>query len=257
MACQLQPECNFLHGYFKCKLPMEVVDVEVKIMSMQGTHLYKRDQTTQVTKCLPWTNNIRPHPTIVKKMKTFLEVENKMGTMIQSPMPNNQTRPPLPITNPNVNNAERRRTIMPKRKFRPVTAANPPVSQVPPKPNYEIPPAAARVSTPWPGAGKTAGNITDDRQWLLPKGYPAIQDKNNDNDISSPKENAKAETPMIPEGPKKEKCGWGPNCPFCKVQEKKEENPQKENPQNRPLPNPQTQKPTKTKSQLLWEAEME
>ena len=58
MACQFQPECNFLHGYFKCKLPMEVVDVEVKIMSMQGTHLYKRDWTTQVTKCLLWTNNI-------------------------------------------------------------------------------------------------------------------------------------------------------------------------------------------------------
>ena len=58
MACQLQPECNFFYGYFKCKLPMEVVDMEVKIMSMQGTHLYKRDQTMQVTKCLLWTNNI-------------------------------------------------------------------------------------------------------------------------------------------------------------------------------------------------------
>ena len=58
MACQLQPECNFLHSYFKCKLPMGVVDMEVKITSMQGTHLYKRDQTMQDTKCLLWTNNI-------------------------------------------------------------------------------------------------------------------------------------------------------------------------------------------------------
>ena len=84
-------------------------------------------------------------------MKTILEVENKMGTMIQLPMMNNQTRPPLPITNPNVNrsnNVERRKTIMPKRKFRPVTATNPPVSQVRPKPNYEIPPTATRASTP-------------------------------------------------------------------------------------------------------------
>ena len=116
MACQLQPECNFLHSFFKCKLPMEVVDVEVKITSMQGTHLYKRDQTMQVTKCLLWTNNIQPHPTIIKKMKTFLEVENKMGTIIQTSMPNSQIRPPLPITNPNVcrsDNAERRKTVMP------------------------------------------------------------------------------------------------------------------------------------------------
>ena len=186
-------------------------------------------------------------------MKTFLEVENKMGTIIQSSRLINQTRPPLPITNPNVNrsdNAERRKTIMPKRKFRPVTTANPPVSQVSPKPDYEIPPAAARTSTPWPGAGRTAGSITDDRKWLLPNGYPAIQDKNNDNDISSPKENAKPDTPLISEGPKKENVDGDPIAPF--VQEKKEENPQ-----NRPLPNPQTQKPTKTKSQLLWEAEME
>ena len=62
----------------------------------------------------------------------------------------------------------------------------------------------------------------------------------------------KAEKPVISDGPKKDKCGWGPDCPFCKVQEKKEENPQ-----NRPLPDPQTQKPNKTKFQLLWEAEME
>ena len=101
MACQLQPECNFLLRFFKCKLPIEVVDVEVKVTSMQGTHLYKRDQTMQVTKCIPWTNNIRPHPTIIKKMKTFLEVENKMGMTIQTSMPNSQFRPPFPETNRN------------------------------------------------------------------------------------------------------------------------------------------------------------
>ena len=157
-------------------------------------------------------------------MKTFIEVENKMGTMIQSSRPINQTRPPLPITNPNVNrldNAERRKTIMPKRKFRPVTTANPHVSQVPPKPDYEIPPAAARTSTPWPGAGRTAGSITDDRQWLLPNGYLAIKDKNNDNDISSSKENAKPETPIIPEGPRKKNVDGDPIAPFVKCRRKR------------------------------------
>ena len=124
MACQLQPECNFLHGFFKCKLPMEVVDVEVKVTSMQGTHLYKRDWTMQVTKCVPWTNNICPHPNIIKKMKTFLEVEKKMGPSIPTSMPNSQFRPLLPETNPNIcrtDKVEKRKTITPKRKFRPVT----------------------------------------------------------------------------------------------------------------------------------------
>ena len=77
--CVFQPECNFLHGFFRCKLPIEVVDVEVKIMSMQGTHIFRRDQTMQVIKCTPWSTRLQPHPTIIKKMKTFLEVEGKMG----------------------------------------------------------------------------------------------------------------------------------------------------------------------------------
>ena len=79
---------------------------------------------------------IHPHPTIVKKMRTFLEVENKMGPM---PTPNSQFRPPLPETNPNFHkndNVEKRKTATPKRKFRTATpriaAMHPPLPQAPP-----------------------------------------------------------------------------------------------------------------------------
>lgn len=82
MACLLQPECNFLHGFFRCKLPVEVVDIEVKVTSMQGMHIFRRDRTTQLIKCTPWSMKLHLHPTIVKKMKTFLEVENKMRPII-------------------------------------------------------------------------------------------------------------------------------------------------------------------------------
>ena len=99
MACLLEPECNFFYGFFRCKLPVEVVDVEVKITSMQGTHIFRRDRTTQLIKCTPWSIRLCPHPTIIKKMKTFLEVENKMGPI---PTPGSQFRPLLPDTNPNI-----------------------------------------------------------------------------------------------------------------------------------------------------------
>ena len=118
MSCLLQPECNFLHGYFRCKLPVEVVDMEVKITSMQGMHIFRRDRMTQLVRCMPWTPNICPHPNMVKKMRTFLEVENKIGPII--PALANQYRPPLPETNPNVrkcNATEKRRTVTPKRKL--------------------------------------------------------------------------------------------------------------------------------------------
>ena len=107
MVCLIQPECNFLHGYFRYRLPVEVVDIEVRVTLMQGTHIFRRDQTTQLIKCMPWTTKLCPHPTLVKKMKTFLEVENKMGPIIPTPV--SQFRPPLPETNPNVRKGDCRK----------------------------------------------------------------------------------------------------------------------------------------------------
>ena len=58
----------------------------VKVTSMQGMHIFRRDRMTQLIKCTPWSMRPCPHPTIVKKMKTFLEVENKMGLIIPVPV---------------------------------------------------------------------------------------------------------------------------------------------------------------------------
>ena len=120
MACLLQPECNFLHGFFRCKFLVELVDVEVKITSMQGTHIFRKDPpTTQLFKCTPWSTRLHPHPTIIKKMKTFLEVEGKMG-----PVPASPFKPLQPDTNPNIrkdNVREKRKRATPKR-FRPANS---------------------------------------------------------------------------------------------------------------------------------------
>ena len=120
MACLLQPECNFLYSFFRCKLPIEVVDVEVKVTSMQGMHIFKRDRMTWLIRCMPWTMKLHLHPNIIKKMKTFLQVENKMGPIIPAPV--SQFRPPLPETNPIIrkdDSAEKRRRASPKKRFRP------------------------------------------------------------------------------------------------------------------------------------------
>ena len=80
MACLLQLECNFLHGYFRCRLPVEVVDVEVKITTMQGDTYFQERQNNTTNKMYPMEHvTLCSHPTIVKKMRTFLEVEGKMG----------------------------------------------------------------------------------------------------------------------------------------------------------------------------------
>ena len=175
-------------------------------------------------------------------MRTFLEVENKMGPMIPIPSPNGQFRPLLPETNPDFcknDNVEKRKTAMPKRKFRQatprVTAMCLPLPQAPPKSSNNIP-ATIREGTPWPGTGKMSSNLLDDRNWLLPKGYLATEDKKEDATTPSLKEEPKIKEHST--SPKEEKCGWGPDCPFS--------------------PKLQTQKPTSmTKTKQQWEAEME
>ena len=143
MVCLLQPECNFLHGFFRCKLLVEVLDVEVKITSMQGTHTFRRDRTTQLIKGTPWSTRLHPHPTIIKEMKTFLEVEGKMGPI---PTPSSQFRPPLPDTNTNIRKntvTEKRKRATPKKKFRPATpkptTVHSPLPEAPPKPRSNAP----------------------------------------------------------------------------------------------------------------------
>ena len=115
--------------------------MEVKITSMQGTHIFQRDRTTQLIKCTPWSTRLHPHPTIVKKMRTFLEVEGKMVPILQPA--SSQYRLPQPDTNPNVrkdNAMEKRKRTAPTKRFRSnrasrpsETAAHPPttISKVP------------------------------------------------------------------------------------------------------------------------------
>ena len=263
MVCLLQPECNFLHGFFRCKLPVEVVDIEVKVTSMQGMHIFRRDRTTQLIKCTPWSTKLCLHPTIVKKMKTFLEVENKMGPIIPAPV--NQFRPPLPETNPNVRKSdttEKMKRAAPKTKFRPATprvaTMHPPLPEAPPKPKSSASSAPAREDTPWPGTGKMSGNLFEDRNWLLHKDYLVTENKKEDTIVATPKPPLKEEPKMEEQATsqKGEKCGWGPDCPFCKSLKKEEENQQ----QQKPLPKPQAKRPdtlSLTKMRQQWEAEME
>ena len=93
----------------------------------------------------------------------------------------------------------------------------PPIPQVPLKPSNKVP-STVRADTPWPGVGKMSGNLFKDRNWLLLKGYLAIENKKDDIDTSFLKEEPKVEKQS--DNPKEKKCGLGPDCPFCKAQDK-------------------------------------
>ena len=121
-----------------------------------------------------------------------------------------------------------------------------------------------REDTPWPTAGKILGNLFEERNWVFPKDYLAIESK---------KENTMVEKPSPKEEPKmgeqtssqiEEKCGCGPNCPLCMAQ-KKDVDPthlqeQIEDQQQKPLPKPQAKRPKTlniTRAKQQWEEEKE
>ena len=79
MACVLTLQCNFFYGYFWCQMPEDTIDVEVTVQTMKGIHIFNRDHSTQLISCRPWTSRYCPHPSLTKKMKTYLELKDKVA----------------------------------------------------------------------------------------------------------------------------------------------------------------------------------
>ena len=129
----------------------------------------------------------------------------------------------LPETNPHFRKhdiTEKRKRESPKKKFRPATP---------------------RVAMMCP-----------------PKDYLVTENRKEDTTIDTAKPSLKYEpkTEEQATSQKEEKCGWGPDCPFCKFQKKEGEDKQ----QQKPLPKPQAKRPdtlSLTKMRQQWEAEME
>ena len=127
-------------------------------------------------------------------MRTFLEVEGKLGPIPQSS--SSQYRPPQPGTNPNirkVNKATEKRRVAPTKRFRAniapkpnEAAAQPPMTiskaptdikiqaqeETPENRPLSLEDAPICKSTPWPEKGKISGNLFEERKdWLLPPNY--------------------------------------------------------------------------------------
>ena len=120
MAFILKQECNFLHEYFRCLLPIETIEVEVKVKMIRGIHPFRRDHTTQVISCNPWGTRLHPYPSL---MKAYLEMEGKLGTQPQLQLHISTYSPDkssLPQTTPVPKKAEKKkRTKAPiKRRFK-------------------------------------------------------------------------------------------------------------------------------------------
>ena len=79
MACNLNPTSNFLYRYFKCSLPEDIIDTEITVYTLKGIHTFRKDCSTQMSKCSPWVMEVKPFPSLRKKMKDYIEECQAIG----------------------------------------------------------------------------------------------------------------------------------------------------------------------------------
>ena len=77
MAYILMPQCSFVHRYLRCLLPEETADIDVKVKTMKGIHMFRREYTTQIISCQPWSPRLCPCPSLVRRMQTYLELRGQ------------------------------------------------------------------------------------------------------------------------------------------------------------------------------------
>ena len=143
--------------------------MEVKLKTMYGIHIFRRDRTSQVIRCNPWSTELCPYPSLIWKMKTYLELEGRLGpksrsqpqTQLQQTHPQqNQPQPAQPSNNPMVRkapgpkaNGKRKRTTITKRRYKVRVLTQPTLSN----PTSTTPaPMVATVSTQTPIVKSTA-----------------------------------------------------------------------------------------------------
>ena len=77
MNFNIRVECEFLFHNFCCALPKDTVDVEVTIRTVECIHTYRRDRTTQAVSYSPWSRQVKPFPSLRKKIAEYQEEKRR------------------------------------------------------------------------------------------------------------------------------------------------------------------------------------
>ena len=87
MTCNLEPQCNFLYGFFLCKLLEDTIDMEITMRMMKGIHTFKKVCNNKTSSCSPLGLQVHPFPSLVKKMEIYLEERGILQTLSVLPIP--------------------------------------------------------------------------------------------------------------------------------------------------------------------------
>ena len=81
MAYDVSPQCNFLYGFFEFQLPEDTIDAEITVRIWKGIHTFRKDNATQSSMCSQWCSQIRPFPSLLRKMKAYMEQKRSTANL--------------------------------------------------------------------------------------------------------------------------------------------------------------------------------
>ena len=99
MACILRPECNFLNGYYRCLLPVDMVDVEVKVKTMQGIYMFLGGQNIEDHQVQPLEHKTPSLPLTFPKDENVFGTRGQAWSQTQAPTADPSVKNPA-MTNP-------------------------------------------------------------------------------------------------------------------------------------------------------------
>ena len=114
---------------------------------MRGIHTFRRDRTTHIIWCNPWSARFHPYSTLVKKMRTYLHLEGKLGpkcrhkTQVQP----STSAPAQPIANTAQRKEKRKTKILAKRRYKVRLVAQPAHTTITSAPDTKVTMAPATL----------------------------------------------------------------------------------------------------------------
>ena len=84
MACNLAANCTFLFGFFSCTFLEDTIDMDLMVHTLWGIHTFRKDSNTQVIKCSPCVTEVKPFPSLHRKMTEYLRHREAIANPIQT-----------------------------------------------------------------------------------------------------------------------------------------------------------------------------
>ena len=77
MAREISPICDFMFGYIRTSLLMNMVVVDLTVWTVKEIYTYRKDHTMESKINTPWSKKVIPFPSLRWKIQAFQDDKDR------------------------------------------------------------------------------------------------------------------------------------------------------------------------------------